>query len=276
MGASGAPSPPAATSAERKSETTSILSAAAARAPSQSWRVRPTRGRCSIVWPCRPTSAMRSRAIENRSRNASTAATWASVTRPSSSSCGAWASLKAATTARRRCAPARGEGKVAEGPVLSSASPSLSISATSMPSIDVPLMTPIAVTSPWASLIVFGLILAFGLIGAGAPQHVRHAEVVGDARGDEQIIAEAIDIGQRRLADLLALDRRQRDHDPLRPSANCTRLMQRGGGRRAARQHERAQRMELRVERVDGMLERLNLRRRDTQDSDWLFVRLAW
>ena len=35
--------------------------------------------------------------------------------------------------------------KVAEGPVLSRASPSLSISATSMPSIEVPLMTPIAV-----------------------------------------------------------------------------------------------------------------------------------
>ena len=34
--------------------------------------------------------------------------------------------------------------------------------------------------------------------------------------------------------------------------------------------------MELRVERVDGVFERLNLRRRDAQDRARLFVRLHW
>ena len=51
--------------------------------------------------------------------------------------------------------------------------------------------------------------------------------------------------------------------------------MQRGGGGRAARQHERAQRMELLVERIDGVLERFYLRRRDAQNRARLFVRLA-
>jgi hypothetical protein len=97
-------------------------------------------------------------------------------------------------------------------------------------------------------------------MGARSPQHVRPAEIVGRAGGDEQIIREPVDIGERGLADFLALDSRQRDHGSLRPPADCARLMQRGGRRRAARQHERTKRMKLRVERVDGVLERLNLR----------------
>ena len=52
-------------------------------------------------------------------------------------------------------------------------------------------------------------------------------------------------------------------------------MMQGGGSGRAARQYERTQRMKLRVERVDGVLERLNLRRRDAQDRARRFVRLA-
>ena len=54
--------------------------AAAARAPSQSWRVNRACGRCSTVWPCRPTSATLARAMACSTRNASTAATCASVT----------------------------------------------------------------------------------------------------------------------------------------------------------------------------------------------------
>jgi hypothetical protein len=51
--------------------------------------------------------------------------------------------------------------------------------------------------------------------------------------------------------------------------------MARSARRRAARQHERAQRLEPGVERVDGMLERLDLRRRNAQRRARLFVRLA-
>ena len=138
-----------------------------------------------------------------------------------------------------------------------SASPSLAISATSIPSIDVPLITPIALSTPspspgltrgsrgegrgeglgdWpptetpsprlrgegrvrgrAIGALAALSSGFALIGARRPQHIGEAEIVGRARGDEQVVAQAVDIGERGLADLLALDCGERDHAALGP-----------------------------------------------------------
>ena len=101
-------------------------------------------------------------------------------------------------------------------------------------------------------------------MGAGNPKHVARAAIVGEARGDEQIVGEPVDIGERRRADALA--RRQRRRWRARRGGRSVRARcSAAGGRRAAGQHEGVERRKLGVEIVDGALQRLDLGRRHAQ-----------
>ena len=64
--------------------------------------------------------------------------------------------------------------------------------------------------------------------------------MVGVARGDEEIVGEPVDIGERGLPDPFAFARSERDDAAFGAPANGARLMQGGGGWRAARQDEGA------------------------------------
>ena len=127
-----------------------------------------------------------------------------------------------------------------------------------MPSIDVPLMTPIAVVRSRAPSLTS---LRSGW--RRDPQHVGATAIVGDPRGDEQIVGQAVDVRERGRAD--RLDRGERCHAPLGAPADDARLVQRRRRARPARQHERAQRREVGVERIDLAFEPLDLARRDAQ-----------
>ena len=100
-----------------------------------------------------------------------------------------------------------GIGKGRGGPGLELRLAVAAISATSIPSIDVPLMTPIAVVElPLIAHRRSSLRLA-----PGAHRTSSAAELVGGARRDEQVVRQAVDIGERGVADLLALDLGERD-----------------------------------------------------------------
>src|SRR5581483_6566304 len=93
-------------------------------------------------------------------------------------------------------------------------------------------------------------------IGAGNPKNVAGAALIGGARRDEEIVGKPVDIGERRRADLLALDMAQRDDVALGAPADRAGEVERRRGLAAARQDEGAQRGKIGVERVDRFLQR--------------------
>ena len=89
--------------------------------------------------------------------------------------------------------------------------------------------------------------------------------MIDEAAGDKKEIRQAIDIFQRRGADGLARLRRKLDHQAFGAPRDGARHVQRRRRRRAAGQHERPQRLQLRVHLVDLLLEALHLRVRHPQ-----------
>src|SRR5574337_1658240 len=77
------------------------------------------------------------------------------------------------------------------------------------------------------------------LIGAWRPQYVGRAEIVGGAGGDEQVVGQTVDIGEHGRADLLALDRGEREDGAFGAPARGPRLMQGGRGRRPRSEERR-------------------------------------
>src|SRR5215831_516499 len=92
------------------------------------------------------------------------------------------------------------------------------------------------------------------------PQYVVGAFAIEESAGDEQEIRQAVDVLERRRRHLLARLVGKLDHQPLAAPAHRAGEMQMGGRRRAAGQHERAQRAELGIECVDLLLEPRHLR----------------
>ena len=86
------------------------------------------------------------------------------------------------------------------------------------------------------------------------PQHVARALVVDGAARDEQEIRQAVDVAAAPPPRRSSPGVGELDDQALGAPADGAREMQIGGGRRAARQHEGAQRRELGVERVDLVL----------------------
>ena len=91
------------------------------------------------------------------------------------------------------------------------------------------------------------------------------AAIVDVAAGDEQQVRQAVDVFQGRRADRLVRQRGQFDHQALGAPAHGARDVQRGGAGRSARQHEGAQRRQLGVQRIDLVLEALDLGIADAQ-----------
>src|SRR3970282_2094495 len=81
------------------------------------------------------------------------------------------------------------------------------------------------------------------------PGHVELSLVVGVTGRDEQEIRQPIDIAKGARADCFALSCGQRHHEALCPARDGAGKMQEARGRRAARQHEGAQRLKLPGER---------------------------
>src|SRR5580704_3544405 len=82
------------------------------------------------------------------------------------------------------------------------------------------------------------------------PQYVVRPFAIEKTAGDEQEIGQPVDVFQCRGGNLLAGLVGELDHQPLAAPAHRAGEVQIGGGRRAARQHEGAERRKVGVERV--------------------------
>src|SRR6185295_11847024 len=95
-------------------------------------------------------------------------------------------------------------------------------------------------------------------VRARHPEHVTRTLVVDVSACDEEEIRETVDVAPHLRGHVLAGIRKLHD-DALGAPADRARKMQIGGGRRAAGQHEGAQRRKFGIERIDLVLETLHL-----------------